>query len=161
MENTSMLERGMHDEKEKGNMLVGKSVNEVRGVGRNAEKEVAKHERTKNKDGDKRFEKKKFTQNATLVSTKSGGLRCFRCGHEGHLSNSPGLLAVCKRCGKKGHYARLCRLKQQTVSCIEGEEKLEEKCIFSIRDDECVDTDPIEMPDCETVVGGNKSCCAC
>ncbi|KAJ1156497.1 hypothetical protein NDU88_009216 [Pleurodeles waltl] len=44
--------------------------------------------------------------------------------------------------------------KQQAGSCTKGEEKFEEKYIFNMNDDGCVDEDPIEMLECETVVEG-------
>ena len=61
----------------------------------------------------------------THASSRSGDMKCYRCGKEGHFAKDsvcPARGRVCKKCNKRGHFAVCCKSQVKFVHKEDSEE---------------------------------------
>ncbi|CAC5361422.1 unnamed protein product [Mytilus coruscus] len=62
-----------------------------------------------------RVSQRKPTQYGQNKTKTKSGLKCYRCGREGHFGKDPSCPAqgkTCNKCGKSGHFGIVCKTKQ-------------------------------------------------
>ncbi|XP_071176414.1 uncharacterized protein [Mytilus edulis] len=62
-----------------------------------------------------RVNQRKPTQYGQNKTKTKSGLKCYRCGREGHFGKDPSCPAqgkTCNKCGKSGHFGTVCKTKQ-------------------------------------------------